>query len=239
MLKYINKIFQIFIDILMFIITFLILFALYNIISVKVFNKGYSNLFGITVFEIVSGSMEPTLNVKDIIVVYNTDKIKENDIITYTDDKDFITHRIIKIEGDTLTTKGDSNNSTDVRISKNKVIGKVILTIPKGGIIREILTTPKVIISVVITLVLFSLCVSYVPKNQREKYEFIDLAKKQKKSSKNIKKESIEYINIEKTKTESFEYIDLEKNKKDLIEYIDIENNKNDSLEFVDLKRSE
>ena len=76
MLKYINKIFQIFIDILMFIITFLILFALCNLISVKVFHKEYSSIFGLTIFEIVSGSMEPTLNVKDLIIVYSTDKIK-------------------------------------------------------------------------------------------------------------------------------------------------------------------
>lgn len=192
MLKYINKMFQIFIDILMFIITFLILFALCNFISVKVLHKDYSNLFGLTIFEIVSGSMEPTLNVKDLIIVYSTDKIKENDIITYTDDKDFITHRVIKIEGETITTKGDSNNSTDVRINKNKIIGKVILTIPKGGIIREILITPKVIISVVVTLILLSLCVSYIPKGKREKIEFIDFETE--------KKEQIEFIDFKRSK---------------------------------------
>lgn len=192
MLKYINKIFQIFIDILMFIITFLILFALCNLISVKVLHKDYSSLFGITIFEIVSGSMEPTLNVKDLIIVYNTDKIKENDIITYTDDKDFITHRVIKIEGETITTKGDSNNSTDVRISKSKVIGKVILTIPKGGIIRETIITPKVIISIIVTLILLSLCASYIPKNKREKIEFIDFETE--------KKEPIEFIDLKRSK---------------------------------------
>ena len=61
--------------------------------------------------------MEPTINVKDLIVVSQTDKIKENDIITYRDNNDFITHRVIKIEGDILTTKGDSNNSTDTKIN--------------------------------------------------------------------------------------------------------------------------
>ena len=70
--------------------------------------------------------MEPTLNVKDLIVVKKTSNISKNDIITYIDGKDFITHRVIKIEGNTLTTKGDSNNSDDVRIDKSKVIGKVI-----------------------------------------------------------------------------------------------------------------
>ena len=113
---------------------------------------------------------------------------KENDIITYRDNNDFITHRVIKIEGDILTTKGDSNNSTDTKINKSKIVGKVLLIIPKGGIIREILIKPKVIISIVITLILFSLCSSYIPKNKREKPELIEL------------EEPIEFIDLRRRK---------------------------------------
>ena len=98
MLKYLNKIFQIFIDILIFIITLLVFLSLYNMISIKVLHKNQNNIFGITIFEIVSGSMEPTINVKDLIVVSQTDKIKENDIITYRDNNDFITHRVLKLK---------------------------------------------------------------------------------------------------------------------------------------------
>ena len=132
--------------------------------------------------------MEPTINVKDLIVVSQTDKIKENDIITYRDNNDFITHRVIKIKGEILTTKGDSNNSTDTKINKSKIVGKVLLIIPKGGIIREILIKPKVIISIVITLILFSLCSSYIPKNKREKPELIEL------------EEPIEFIDLRRRK---------------------------------------
>ncbi len=174
MLKYINKIFQVFIDILVFIITVLILFSLYNFISLKVLDKEYSNILGVSIFEIVSGSMEPTLNVKDLIIVKKVDNIKKDDIITYIDNKDFITHRVIKIEENTLITKGDSNNSNDVKIDKDKVIGKVIFRIPKGGLVREIFTTPKVIISVVVTLVLISLSVSYIPKDKRNRNVSLD-----------------------------------------------------------------
>lgn len=174
MLKYINKIFQVFIDILVFIITVFILFSLYNFISLKVLDKEYSNILGVSIFEIVSGSMEPTLNVKDLIIVKKVDNIIKDDIITYIDNKDFITHRVIKIEGNTLITKGDSNNSNDVKIDKDKVIGKVIFRIPKGGLVREIFTTPKVIISVVVTLILISLSVSYIPKDKRNRNISLD-----------------------------------------------------------------
>lgn len=198
MLKYFNKFFQIFIDILIFIIALFIFFSIYNLISIKVLHKNSNNIFGITVFEIISGSMEPTINVKDLIIVSETDKIKENDIITYRDNDDFITHRVINIEGDVITTKGDSNNSTDNKIKKDEIIGKVLFTIPKGGIIRDILVTPKVLISIVITLILFSLCASYIPKNKR-----------------------IEFIDFEIPKKEPIEFIDLEYHKEE-IEVLDI-----------------
>lgn len=174
MTKYIGKMFQVFLDILVFIITILIFFSLYNFISIKVLHKDYTNILGFTMFEIVSGSMEPTLNINDIILVKDTTGIKNGDIITYIDNRDFITHRVIDIEDNILTTKGDSNNSNDVRIDKSKVIGKVVLIIPKGGLIKEVLTTPKVVISVVITLILISLSVSYIPKNKRKNKTTLD-----------------------------------------------------------------
>lgn len=160
MLKVVNKIFQIFIDFLVFIISILILFSLYNIISIKILNKPYTNLFCFSIFEIATGSMEPTLNVKDMVIVKITKEIKVNDIITYEEDGNLITHRVIDIKNDTITTKGDANNSLDVKVPKEKIVGKIVFVIKKGGIIREIFITPKVIISI-ITLILISLCLSY------------------------------------------------------------------------------
>ena len=161
MLKVVNKIFQIFIDFLVFIISILILFSLYNIISIKILNKPYTNLFCFSIFEIATGSMEPTLNVKDMVIVKITKDIKVNDIITYEEDDNLITHRVIDIKNDTITTKGDANNSLDVKVPKEKIVGKIVFVIKKGGIIREIFITPKVIISITITLILISLCLSY------------------------------------------------------------------------------
>lgn len=177
MLKCINKIFQIFIDILVFIITVLILFLLYNFISLKLFNNKYVSTFGYAMFEVASGSMQPAINQKDLIIVKKTNKIKVKDIITYKVDDDFITHRIIKIDGNTIYTKGDANTSEDYQIKKEALIGKVVLIIPKFGIIKEIFFTPKIIVSTIIFLILFSFCFSYVPKEKRkQKKELITLA---------------------------------------------------------------
>ena len=169
MLNVVNKIFQLFIDFLVFIISILILFSLYNIISIKILNKPYTNLFCFSIFEIATGSMEPTLNVNDMVIVKITKDIKVNDIITYEEDGNLITHRVIDIKNDTITTKGDANNSLDVKVPKEKIVGKIVFVIKKGGIIRDILITPKVIIRTTIKPILISRWLAYRQDKNRKK----------------------------------------------------------------------
>ena len=188
MLKLLNKIFQIFTDILVFIVTILILFSLYNLISIKVLNKPYASLMGYSMFEIATGSMEPTINVKDLILVKITKDIKLNDIVTYEEDNNLITHRVIDIKDDYIITKGDANNSKDVNVSKNKIVGKTIYIIRKGGIIREIFITPKIIISIVITLFLVNYCFSLPACDNKQKKLKNNKQKKQDKKNRKIKK---------------------------------------------------
>ena len=180
-MKIIKKIMQVFINVLLVLVTLLILFLVYRIVSIKFFNKDVTLRY--TFYEIATGSMEPTLNVKDFIIVKESDKYNVGDIITYNEDNSYITHRIIKINGDTLVTKGDANNSEDKIISKSEVIGKVVKIIPKGGVIKEIILTPKIIFTLLVTLVLINLCFSLTKKedkrtiklNKDENIEIIDL----------------------------------------------------------------
>ena len=174
MVKIFNKMMQIFINVLVFIITVFILLILYSLIMIKVFDKKYAPVMGITCFEVASASMAPSINVKDLIIVKITNDIDKGDVITYISDGDYITHRVTDIDNDVIYTKGDANNTEDFSIGYDDLLGKVILVIPKGGIIRDILFTPKIIISVIIFLILFSLCFSYIPKTKRKKIESLD-----------------------------------------------------------------
>lgn len=72
-----NKLLQIIIDIVVFIILIIVLFLMYRLISLKILNKPYVDFFGISSFEIATGSMEPTLNVKDIIFVKREKEYKK------------------------------------------------------------------------------------------------------------------------------------------------------------------
>ena len=115
-------------------------------------------------YVVLSGSMLPTIKIKDVVV---TKKIPEErlavgDIITFiSPDSRFcgisITHRIIdKIYDEkqgiyTYRTQGDNNNVADsVPVANSNILGKVILKIPKLGYIQDILSSKAGLIIVVL-----------------------------------------------------------------------------------------
>lgn len=140
-----SKIIGIVLNVLISIVMIIMLFGIYYIVQIKIQNKEYANMFGYTFFEVATGSMSPTIEIGDIVIVKFTKDISENDIIVYKDDKDFITHRLIKIKDNELITKGDANNSEDKSITKEQVLGQVIYTVPKVGIWRKIILTPQIL----------------------------------------------------------------------------------------------
>ena len=130
----------------------------------SVINPGVTpNLFGYKTFTIISGSMEPTIKIDDIIVTKNTniDNIGINDIITFKANDEVVTHRVINIERNgsnvTYTTKGDGNEVTDiVKIDYNQIEGKYVTRIPFLGSILTILKN-KVVFESTIAILLLSL----------------------------------------------------------------------------------
>lgn len=130
------------------------LLAVYNFFSVKVLKQDYSNVFGYTVFEVISGSMSPTIDKYDVILVKIDDDYKVGDVISFKSNGAIITHRITEIKGDTYITRGDANNTIDKPINKDMVIGKVVRTFSKVGVWIKVLTTPKIMIACFITMLL-------------------------------------------------------------------------------------
>ena len=156
-----KRIVEIITDFLMMIIVIAIFFALYGLFQLKIQNKPYINYFGYTFFEVVSGSMSPTINTYDLIIVKVDNNVKKDDIVTFYVDNNFITHRIINyINDEKILTKGDANNANDKYISKAEIIGKVVYNIKQFGIFKRVLTNPKVIISIFATVILFTLAFS-------------------------------------------------------------------------------
>lgn len=144
-----------------FILVSILLVIIYNFVSLKIFKNKYTNFFGYTIFEIASGSMNPTLEEKDIVLVKIDKNVNENDIITYKKKNTFITHRLIKKQVDYYICRGDANNTNDDPIKETEILGKVVKVFPKLGVWKNVFSTPKVIISIVITVILFELAFTY------------------------------------------------------------------------------
>ena len=77
---------------------------------------------------ITSGSMWPALKEGDLIFIkhINREDIKIDDVIIYQNPKGFTIHRVVKLNEDTLITKGDANTVKDSPIGYDKVIGKLL-----------------------------------------------------------------------------------------------------------------
>jgi len=102
-----------------------------------------TGFLGLRPLIIASGSMQPTLNVGDIVIVTKTSMgdIVEGDIIAYVSEQGIVVHRVYEIvehEGKYLViTKGDANKEPDnIPIDERVIIGKALLTIPKVGLLQ-------------------------------------------------------------------------------------------------------
>lgn len=91
---------------------------------------------------VLSGSMEPEFSEGDLIIVCREDTYQVGDIVVYQEGKSLVVHRIVAINGDTVTTRGDANNTADEPIGISAVKGKVLFWIPYAGTVVGFLKTP-------------------------------------------------------------------------------------------------
>lgn len=155
--KTISKVIDVILNILIVFFAIFLLISLYTTIQVKVLGNEYSNFFGYSLFEVETGSMHGTIEAGDWIIVKSGDDVKLDDIITYKQSGNFITHRVMEAYGGTYVTKGDANNKADDPIDQSQIIGKVVKTLPGFGLLRRTIFNPIVIVLLIICLYLFNL----------------------------------------------------------------------------------
>lgn len=162
---------KIIVNILMTVVFIILILIIIAKVSMLVNNKSYFEAFGYSFFNVATGSMEPAISQNDIIVVEKADNYEVGDIVTFEKDGNFITHRIVLITEDLVTTKGDANNTSDVSIKKDLIIGKVTKIYSSAGIWQKIFTTPQIIVAIFITLILFDFAFSYKGNKNVEEIE--------------------------------------------------------------------
>ena len=164
--KILEKITNIILNILIFIFGIVLLISIYNNIQVKLLGNDYSSFFGYSVFEVQTGSMGEAVEPGDWIVVKYSKNIKLDDIITFKQDGEFITHRVIEAYQGTYVTKGDANDAKDDPITQEQIVGKVVKVLPAFGIFKKTIFNPYVLVAIIITVYLVTLTIK---KNKKEK----------------------------------------------------------------------
>lgn len=113
-------------------------------------------LFGLQMFTVTSGSMEPKFPVGSLIYTapVSASELKVGDVITFMNTANStVTHRISEIVSETnsstgeetlrFRTKGDANNSSDGKLVHEKnIIGTPVVTIPLLGFASYYLQRP-------------------------------------------------------------------------------------------------
>ena len=100
-------------------------------------------LVGVTPFTILSGSMQPSYDVGDVVLDERVapDAVRPGDVVTFTDpsrDGATVTHRVERLtrNGDQVhfVTRGDANNASEKwAVAANGTIGRVRMRVPKVG----------------------------------------------------------------------------------------------------------
>ena len=110
-------------------------------------------LFGLQVYTVLSGSMEPAYHVGALLYDKKVDpaQLRPGDVITFMLDEDtIVTHRIVEVVPDEedpsvirFRTKGDANAAEDGSLVHYKnVLGTPVFTIPKLGYFANFVQQP-------------------------------------------------------------------------------------------------
>lgn len=146
------------------------------VVLAAVFLMG-SRLMGFRVFNVVSGSMEPTYSVGDMLYVKSVapEDVKVGDVITFVLNEDLVvaTHRVVRIDAEKqcFYTKGDANTVEDGSpVHFKNVIGVPKFSIPKLGYVSDFVQNPPgmyIVLMLVAVLLITVFLPDFMPKKKQ------------------------------------------------------------------------
>lgn len=151
-LTYVSKLFSSAVLVLLLVVG---AFLIYYLFSAKKYANDPDYIPKMSLYTIVSGSMEPAIKTMDVVLDIKVDKpedIKIGDVITFRSTSSIsedliVTHRVIGITQNEngeyeYTTKGDWNPTSDPDTAKfSNVIGKVAMRFPQLGQVQFFLAS--------------------------------------------------------------------------------------------------
>jgi len=129
-----------------------------------------SMFLGYRVMTVVSGSMRPSIEVGDLVVVKNVNSsdLGVGDVIAYVKGKTIVLHRIVKltrVKGEiAFMTKGDANTAVDPDpVVPEQIVGKLVYVVPRVGYPLVLIAQyEQSYINAVVTTILFIALAYYI-----------------------------------------------------------------------------
>ncbi len=144
--------------IVLIILLLIFIVLVYKMFARIVLKEQLPTIFGYGGATVISGSMQPDLNVGDYIIAKKENDYYEKDIVVYVDENDsLVTHRIIEKNDQEFITKGDNNNIADNPITKEQIKGKVVCVLPVVGMIQIMLSKPTSIMIILFLIAIISM----------------------------------------------------------------------------------
>ncbi len=169
-MKAIKIIWRVLQSVLLVLLSVILLCNLYVIGAEALLHEENPTVFGWSWAVVLSGSMEPEISLDDLIVNKAQDAYEVGDVITFENGSSLTTHRIVGISESGYITKGDANNTEDTNpVAQERIVGKVVFSVPKVGLVIGYLKTPLGMLC----MVLLGFCLIEIPyllekqKNER------------------------------------------------------------------------
>ena len=197
-------------------------FLMFYIISSKFYEaKGQKFDPKVSLYTIISPSMQPSINVYDVVLdaKVDTKTIKEGDVITFISSSSLsegmtITHRVVGIveteSGRKFRVKGDNNATADSSlVDESKVLGKVMFKLPQVGRIQFILQSKGgwlfallipalfIVLYDIIKVVRLSSAKGMIEESLKEEEEDKELKAKEEQLKKRLKNKFIGVMPVE------------------------------------------
>lgn len=103
---------------------------------------------------VMSGSMEPAIMTNELILVKAEDSYEIGDVVVFQSGSTLVVHRIVAMDGETVTTRGDANNTEDQPVTMEQIKGRVFAHIPYVGTVVRMIKTPVATIALIVGAVL-------------------------------------------------------------------------------------
>lgn len=146
-------------NILLAILVFIAIISITTFAQSKITKDKTPGIGSYRFFAVLSGSMDPTFKVYDMIIDKKViaSKLKPGDVITFKDGDSIVTHRIVKTigNGSEFVTKGDANNVEDeMPVASKNIISKYLFRLPYMGLIVSKIKGPLGLILIWIVFII-------------------------------------------------------------------------------------